>query len=355
MENVSRGIRMERLSCRRWWRSLPLAFALAAGANMEGIAPEGFAAPPLYWCPQRPPDQQYGATLEPGCVPLVEKEKKDQPTQNDKAAALPQIKVESIQAETTSFMNDYRRYLACCATDPNSLEDLEDLDDRASAILKAAQTGLFSEKMKLKGFTLSEMIPPVARARDQLHEIKKRLEHIAVAKDKLDRVDSEGAGRERRRIQDAEDSITRDFGAKPPPPGAKTGMEIGQTPPTGTHIGHVPPTGGEVGMSGRTGRDLGYTPPTNGREIGQTPPTGYEIGKTGKAGPAIGESDLNSRPSGATSTLGGSLVDSDMQNRALGSNISPSMVDSDLQSRPSPPPADVPLSTVGSSLKGRTP
>ena len=98
---------MERLSCRRWWSSLPLAFALVAGTNTEGLAPEAVAAPPLYWCPQRPPDQQYGATLEPWCVPLVEKEKKDQP-KNDRATALPQIKVENIQAETTSFMNAYR-------------------------------------------------------------------------------------------------------------------------------------------------------------------------------------------------------------------------------------------------------
>ena len=346
---------MERLSYNIGWRSLALAFALVAGATMEGIAPETLAAPPLYWCPQHSPDQQYGATLEPGCVPLVEKEKKDQPTRDDQAAALPQITAENLQAEAASFMNDYRRYLACCTTDPDSLEDLADLDDRASAILKAAQAGLFSEKMKLKGFTLSEVIPPVARARDQLHEIKKRLEGIAIAKDRLDRLDSEAAGRERRKIHEAEDSITRDFGVKPPPPGAKTGMEIGQTPPSGTHIGQVPPTGGEIGVQGKTGRDLGFTPPTAGKEIGQTPPTGYEIGKTGTAGPAIGESDLNSRPSGVKSTLGGSLVDSDMQNRPLGSNISPSMIDSDFQSRPSPPPADVPLSTIGSSLKGRTP
>jgi len=286
---------------------------------------------------------------------MVEKEKRDRPAKPDKARARPPIKIENIQAEASAFMSDYRQYLACCATDPDTLEDLEDLDDHASAVLKATQTGLFTEKMKLKGFILSEVIPPVARARDQLREIQKRLVSIAEAQDRLDTLDYEATGRERRKIQEVEGSITRDFGVSAPPPSPKTGAGIGQTPPTGPRIGHVPPTGGEFGVSGRTGRDLGFTPSTAGKDIGQTPPTGFEIGGGGTAGPAIGESDLNSRPSGITSTLGGSSVDSNMQNRPLGSGLSPSMVDSDLQSRPGPPPADVPLSTVGSSLKGRPP
>lgn len=337
------------------WGSLPVALVILAAPDLPGVPSDAMAGPPLYWCPQRPPDQEYGATREPGCVPLVEKEKRDQRAKRDKAAALPPIKLENIQTEASAFLNDFRQYLACCGTDPDTLEDLEELDERASAILKAAETGLFTEKMKLKGFTLSEVIPPVARARDQLRELEKRLVGIAAAKDRLDELDYEAAGRERRKIQELEDSIARDFGIKPSPPSPKTGMEIGQTPPTGPNIGNVPPTGAEFGVQGRTGRDLGFTPSTTGKDIGQTPPTGYEIGRTGAAGPAIGESDLNTRPSGITSTLGGSSVDSNMQNRPLGSGLSPSMVDSDLQSRPGPPSPDVPLSTVGSSLKGRTP
>jgi hypothetical protein len=336
------------------WGSLSVALVILAVSDLPGLPSDALAGPPLYWCPQRPSDQQYGAEREPGCVPLVEKEKADSKAKRDKAAALPPIKLENIQTEASAFLNDYRQYLACCGTDPDTLEDLEELDGRASAILKAAETGLFTEKMKLKGFTLSEVIPPVARARDQLREIEKRLVGIAAAKDRLHELDYETAGREQRRIQELEDSIARDFGIKPSPPSPKSGMEIGQTPPTGPSIGNVPPTGPEFGMQGRTGRDLGYTPAT-GRDIGQTPPTGFEIGRTGAAGPAIGESDLNARPSGTTSTLGGSSVDSSMQNRPLGSGLSPSMVESDLQSRPGPPPPDVPLSSVGSSLKGRTP
>jgi hypothetical protein len=229
------------------------------------------------------------------------------------------------------------------------------LDDRAKDILKAAQIGMFSEKMKLKGFTLSEIIPPIARAHDNLRGIRLRLEGIEAARERMDRLDYEAAGRERRRIQDMESSIRKDFDLKEPAASPKTGVEIGKTPPNGPQIGHVPPTGNQIGVQGRTGPELGYTPSTVGKEIGNTPPTGFEIGRTGLAGPAIGESELNKQPSGASSTLSGSSVSSDMRESPLKSGLGPSMVGSDLESRPTPPPPDVPLSNVGSSLTGRTP
>jgi hypothetical protein len=325
------------------------------GSDRHWPATSAFAAPPLYWCPNRFPDQQYGATREPGCVPLVGQEQKDRPPKDDEAKAHPPIKLGDIQAHSSAFLQQHRHYLACCATNPGSLDDLEELDDRASDILKTAQAGLSSEKMKLRGFTLSEMISPVARARDQLREIKKRLQRIEEANGRVDQLDYESAGRERRRIQEAEESITKDFGQKAPAPSPKTGTEIGQTPPSGPQIGHVLPTEPDFGASGRTGLDLGYTPPTVGKGIGLTPPTGFEIGGTGLTGPTIGESDLNRRPSASESTLSGSSVSSGMWNRRPGSTLGPSTVGSDLQSRPAAEPSDVPLSTVGASLKGRTP
>lgn len=335
--------------------SVPIVLGLLIDPGAIGIVPDLWGAPPLYWCPNRPPDQQYAATPEPGCAPLVEKEKKDRPAKDDKPRTRPPLKIENLQAEASAFLQQYRQYVSCCATNPDSLDDLEDLDDRASDILNTAQAGLFSEKMKLRGFTLSELIPPVARARDQLREIKTRLQRLEDAKDRLDQLGYESAGKERRRIQELEESITRDFGLKAPAASPKTGAEIGRTPPSGPEIGHVPPTGPELGAAGRTGRELGYTPPTVGKDIGRTPPTGFEIGGTGLTGPAIGESDLNRRPSLSDSTLPGSTVNSDMRNRPPGSTISPSSVGSDLQSRPGAEPSEEPLSTIGSSLTGRTP
>ena len=311
-----------------------------------------WAAPPLYWCPHRPADQQYTATPDPGCAPLVEQKKPSAGTKST-AGAIPKIKVEHLQPEATAFLNDYRQYLHCCATDTGSLDDLEDLENRATAILTAAQEGLFSEKMKLRGFVFAEIIPPVARARDQLREIRKRLDQLAVAEEKTDQPELESAARARHQVEDIEASIGKDFDQKARTAGPKTGMEIGRTPPTGESIGKVPPTGAEFGIQGRTGREVGYTP-TAGKDIGQNAPTGFEIGKTGAVGPSIGDSDLDKRPSAVSSTLGGSSVGSNLNNNPVGSNLMPSRIDSDLQSRPPAPPPDAPLSTIDSTLKNRS-
>ncbi len=332
--------------------SLSLAFSLASGFLIAVMTTTVHAAPPLYWCPHRPADQQYSGTSEPGCTPLIEQEKGSKAKNG--TTALPKVKVENLQPEATAFLNDYRRYLSCCASDPDSLDELENLEHRATAILSTAQDGLFSEKMKLRGFVFSEVIPPVARARDQLRDIRKRLDQLAAAEEKAQHPDPESAARARRRAEDIEASIETDFVQKPRPTGPKTGLEIGRTPPTGEEIGKVPPTGAEFGMQGRTGRELGYTPPTAGKDIGQNAPTGFEIGKTGVAGPAIGDSELDKRSSGVSSSLGGSSVGSNLTNSPLRSNLTPSRIESDLQSRPSPPPPDAPLSTIDSTLKNRS-
>jgi len=337
----------------RWWRLIwifPLAVSWIAGSTFHDLM-TAWAAPALYWCPNRPADQQYTAAPEPGCAPLVDK--KDASSAKS-GTPFPKIKVEHIQPEAAAFLKDYRQYVNCCANDTDSLDELGELENRATAILDSAQTGLFSEKMKLRGFVFSEVIPPVARARDQLREIRKRLELLAAAEQKLDQPDLESAARARRRVQDLEESIGRDFEQKSQPASPKTGKQIGRTPPTGEEIGKVPPTGAEFGTQGRTGRDLGYTPPTVGRDIGQNAPTGFEIGKTGVAGPAIGDSQLDRRPSDVSSTLGGSSVNSNFNSKPLGSNLAPSRIDSDLQSRPSSPPPDAPLSTIDSTLKNRS-
>ena len=343
---------MQRYSLRlRLMWILPVAFVFFPGSAIHELE-TAWAAPTLYWCPNRPADQQYTAAPEPGCAPLVEK--KASSSAKSTAAPNPKIKVEHIQPEAAAFLKDYRQYVNCCANDTDSLDELDDLENRAVAILESAQAGLFSEKMKLRGFVFSEVIPPVARARDQLREIRKRLELLAAAEQKLDQPDLESAARARRRVQDLEESIGRDFGQKTQPASPKTGMQIGRTPPTGEEIGKVPPTGPDVGTQGRTGRDVGYTPPTVGKDIGQNAPTGFEIGKTGVAGPAIGDSQLDRRPSDVSSTLGGSSVNSNFNSNPLGSNLSPSRIDSDLRSRPSAPPQDVPLSTIDSTLKNRS-
>lgn len=273
-------------------------FLLLAAAAMEAglaVAPAP-AAPPLYWCPDRPPDQQYAATPEPGCTPLVEKEdkKKDAERKDRKPKARDPIKIENFQSAVGAFLRDYRAFLDCCTNNVESLDMIEELEDLASDLLKTAQTNLFSEQMKLRGFTLRELIPPVARARDELRVIKKRLERIGEAEETLPTLDFESAGRARRRIQEEEEAIKKEFRPTRPPEAPSTGMEIGVTPSMGPAIGTVPPTGTEIGTAPPTGLAIGVTPPT-GKEIGQTPRTGFETGTTGRVGPAIGDSSLNRR------------------------------------------------------------
>lgn len=201
-----------------------MLFASALG--LAGGDPNLFAAPPLFWCPQRPADQQIGATLEPGCRPLVEKKK--EPT-GRKAKPRPSIKIENFQAETSAFLQRYRRFLDCCASDSASLDQLEELEDQAADLLNAAERGLFSEQMKLRGFTLRELIPPVARARDDLQALKARLDRLGASQEKLETLDYESAGRERRRLQGEQESLQKEFKPTRPPDAARTGTGISDT------------------------------------------------------------------------------------------------------------------------------
>jgi hypothetical protein len=265
------------------------------------VAPEtALAASALYWCPQRPADQQYSAAPGPGCTPLVEKS--DKPAGGVRAPHK-EIKAENLQTEISNFLREYRRFLDCCSTDIASLDDLKELEDRANHLLLTAQTVLFSEQMKLRGFTLREIIPPVAQARDNLKTLKSRLEAIEKAKEKMDELGYEAAGREQRRIRDEEEAIKKDFRPALSPESARTGTEIGDTtlpnrPGTLSQDTTVPNvTGTDFGNTtsrSSTGTDVGTTPPT-GTDIGQTPSTGFEIGTTGRVGPAVGDSDLNKR------------------------------------------------------------
>ncbi len=258
---------------------IPLLLVLYAAGEIPPTTP---ATPPMYWCPDRTPDQQLGATAEPGCVPLVTEE----------ALRRPPLKVEEMPGEVSRFLGRYREFLECCPHDVGSLDRLEALEEQATDLLRVAQRGLFSEQIRLRGFWLRELIPPVARARDDLRAIKQRLEQIREAMEQLESMEYELEARERRRLEQEQEAIKREFRPRLPPPSPPTGVEIGVTPPMGPGIGTVPPTGPEIGVAPPTGLEVGVTPPT-GREIGQTPPTGFEIGTAGRVGPEIGESTLN--------------------------------------------------------------
>ncbi len=228
--------------------------------------------PSVFWCPDRPADQQIAATKEAGCVPLVDKDaylKKQEQKKAARPGQPPQpseekelLKIQEIQNEASKFASRYRQFLACCATDVSSIDTIEELESDAEHILLSVQQkGLFNssgfgtgaggtggpgdgsgsgglgggpgQAPKLGTFarqwTLSEIVGTIARARDDLGKLKDRLKALDRAIDKVDQLDYEQAGRAKRNVEEEREAIGREFRSKRPPASAKTGGEIGNS------------------------------------------------------------------------------------------------------------------------------
>jgi hypothetical protein len=192
------------------------------------------------------------------------------------------------------------------------LEDLDELRGQASHILEQVlkKTSVASIAMARTQALISQL----AEARQRLALLKNRVEALDKSKDRLDELGYEQAGRERRRIQEEERSISKEFAPKTNRPNAPTGTDIGGAAPTGTDIGRSAPTGTDVGKTAPTGSEIGNTPPTlgelSGTESGPernrenslttTQPVtpgkvGSDIGNSSPTGPDIGNSSLNER------------------------------------------------------------
>lgn len=321
-----------------------LAFSVAAGVSAVDAKDLNLDNPlnpqaSIYWCPNRTPDRQYAANPEPGCTPLVEKEEKPKvAVPGKKAVERAPIKAQDIQSEVSKFLDQYRRFLDCCASDPGSLGDLEELEDQASHLLRfMEQSGFLNIGTGQRGITLSQLVAPVARTRDDLRQLKNRLRSLDKAYEKLETSDYETAGREQRRIQGEEASLQQEFKPTKLPQSAPTGTDIGapgttQGPPASTLPSRVGTANDDTTLRNAFGADIGEVgapgsdqrrdlqprkglgtqdttlPTRSGTATGDTTlsnTTGFEIGTpqgpTGssslptRAGPAIGESSLNRR------------------------------------------------------------
>lgn len=318
-----------------------LAFSLLLGTPLQAVA-----APPIEFCEHSSPDKQLRASKgqspadKGGCAPLIEKKDAAQSDARTTGEAPRQLKIENLQAEVVGFLGKYHQFLECCRTDLTELERVEDLGDDVNELLTMAQSGLFSEHMKLRGWTIAELLPPVAKARAEIKQLRARLETIGSARGKLDQFDYESKAKELRAIQEAEDSIRSDFQTRPLPIGPKTGTGIGASSTVGTHIGKTPKTGVDIGSGGAFGADVGAAPRAGG-DIGNSGPTGFDIGATGRAGAAIGESSLNREQSAVGSSLQPSTVGSSLEDSTIGSSFGESTIGSGLSD-----------TTVGSSLGG---
>jgi len=336
-----------------------LAAALLILAALLPCGQEAFAAPPMEFCAGRPADQQLRASQGKGsaegpCVPLVEKKDGAGQAETTGRTQGRQLKVDNIEAEVASFLQRYNRFLACCKTDLAELEAVEAMGDEVNELLALAQSGLFSEQIKVRGWTIGELIPPVAQARADLKRLHAQLDEIARTRERLGYGNSDTAASDSRKVHELEDAIQRDFQPRPAQAAPKTGTGIGASPSVGTGIGMTPKTGTDIGRGGTTGADFGVTPKT-GLDIGATGPVGFEIGTTGRAGAAVGESTLNTdqsavgsslRPSSVGSslpdstvgsTLGGSTIGSGLSDSTIGSTLGGSSVGSNLQNRGTSP------------------
>jgi len=191
-------------------------------------------------------------------------------------------KIGNLESTVTDFLQRYRQFLACCASDLDSADQIKDLVREANKLLKGSDEAPGLGSVVTRTVRIRQMIVPLARARDRLRILKERLEQLDESKRALKTLDYERAGHERRNIQDEVRSVQREFRPTRQPTRARTGAEIGVTPNTGSRIGTSAPTG--------TG--IGRTPPA-GLGIGITPPSGTEIGETPTSGPGIGDSSFN--------------------------------------------------------------
>jgi len=332
----------------QWGWGLALALLATASPSISGAKesnPDNALnpPPPIYWCPNRTSDQQIVTVPTPGCKPLVEEDKTGGKEQKYEEKDL--IKIVEIQNEASKFVSRYRKFLDCCVTDVGSLNKLEDLEEQATHILRSVQQkGLFNSAGQpssgpagtggtlgtfSRQWTISEIVGTVARARDNLQELRNRLERLGESMDRLNSLGSEAAGKERARIAEEKEAIAKEFRSKRPPEAARTGMEIQDS--------NLPVRiGGDIEdttLNQNYGADIGYTVspysdvkedlrPRRGTDIQDTtlpnrigPDTqdttlpysfGFELEKkenpTGssttpnRVGPNIGDSSSNRRP-----------------------------------------------------------
>ncbi len=287
-------------------RLLRSVMTLVALATLPGIiSPPVPAQAQLFYCPQRPVDQQYTAEPEPGCVPLVDKDRQSR-RDDDRPGAKPPAPVDlaDLQGSVMRFLERYNRFVDCCADNSDQLERVDDLSEEADHLLDAAQRGMSSALVQARGMTLRELMDPVTRASRNLQELTARLERLQALQQQLFVADYETAGRVRRRIAEEEDAIRRRFQPLRLPESGRTGTGIQDTSvparvgggddttlPTTSGQASGSPGGERDSLGSRSGAGVGNAG-SSGSNIGQTPSTGFGIG--GSSGPT-GESSLPTR------------------------------------------------------------
>ncbi len=297
-----------------------------AGAGVAPFLQEPAQAT-LYLCTGKTGDI---IQLQPGpdCKPLVDP-KAEQQAEADKKPAKPRpdigVTPDNIEASVASFLKRYREFMSCCSTDPAMTKGI-DVDYAAGEILKRANK-LVGQRFSLVA-SHGALVLPVVEARDNLRALKAKHQQLDQAFEKAEGLDYDAAGRARRKLQEEEAALQREFQPPPQPNRAPTGKDVGdsrfndisQTGPAlggtstfnssaavGTAAGNssldkAARTGTEsVGQSGlndasQTGPALeGMSSFNRDSQIGPGLKGGSSLNAQSSTGPSVGQSDLNKR------------------------------------------------------------
>lgn len=276
--------------------------------------------PVIYWCPDRPADQQIAATPGPGCAPLVDTQAPSGQADHARQKALAPIKIDQIQSESAQFLRRYNEFLDCCVDDVTELSRVKDLQAEAANLLKSIQSsGLYHAGMAVRQFTLGAIVRQVAQSHRDLTTLRARMEHLDKATNALDSLDPAAAAAEARRLDEERDALTKEFRPKRPASSARTGMGIQDTTvptrygesPTGTSTLQSA-TGDEIGersnLETRPGESIRDTTlsdrygsatetttlrSSTGFGIGQSQNSGGSSTTPIRVGPDLGDSILN--------------------------------------------------------------
>jgi hypothetical protein len=210
----------------------------------------------LYWCPGHGGEGVITEYEGASCVPFDPKEEEGRIV-----TKLKRPPITDFEHNKQAFLKRYREVLACCATDPDSMDRIDDLEAQATHHLREVETKMY-DLLRIRALQAYGVIAPVADARERLRELKSRLTEIHLTLDRLPILDFEATGRQRRRVEGMRDAIRAEYLPPKKPTQAPTGREIGVTPLTGPDVGTAAKTGPEIGTPGPTGREIGLTFPT---------------------------------------------------------------------------------------------
>jgi Holliday junction resolvase-like predicted endonuclease len=248
-------------------RALALFFLATPFAGT--ISADG--APLLEFCEHSAADHQLRASKgTAGCVPLLEK--KEPSASDDRTArdSTRQMKIENLQQEATAFLQRYNQFLECCRTDLAELRSVEELGNDVNDLLTMAQSGLFSEHMKLRGWTIAELLPPVAKARADLKRLHAKLEAIGDARTRLSQLDYESAAKESRRTSRSahfRQGQKPEPGSEPVPPSAQASGKRRDPARTSGPEDHRPETSASPREAAQTSAPAGRRDSTSAQQV----------------------------------------------------------------------------------------